>query len=96
MRGRALAVAVGSGDRARSRTLPALSSAPGAGGRAPGWRRMERAGRAAYSEHTIEAIWGGPSSGGLFLGAWVDQDNATWVGGAAAGLRWGGNTRVNW
>ena len=50
---------------------------------------MERAGRAAYPELEIEAIRGGPSTGGSLLRAWVDQqDNATWLG--ARLLDWAG------
>lgn len=88
MRGRALAAELGSGERARSRAFPARSSPPGAGGRAPSARRMERAGRAAYPEREIEAIRGGPSTGGALLRAWVDRDNATWSGGRL--LDWAG------
>lgn len=66
---RALVAEVGSGERARSRALPRRALRRVQGVRAPGARRMERAGRAAYSEHEIEAIRGGPSPGGSLLGA---------------------------
>lgn len=79
MKGRALAAEVRCGERARA-LRPSCAGLSAARGGPNTRRQIDGEGGAAYSEPDITTMRAGPSPYGSLFTAWVDPDNATWVG----------------